>query len=65
MSDHQEQPSPSLPSTHNVSFPKALFGGAMAGLVTDISLYPLDTLKTRLQVRLAYSLTGSFTLVNL
>eukprot|EP00981_Chlorochromonas_danica_P000527 scaffold107_cov207-Ochromonas_danica.AAC.1 len=60
MSDHQEQSSPSLPSAHNVSFPKALFGGAMAGLVTDISLYPLDTLKTRLQSSEGFVKSGGF-----
>lgn len=31
------------------SMGRALFAGAVAGLAVDLSLYPIDTLKTRLQ----------------
>ncbi|RYY85679.1 hypothetical protein EON63_07030 [archaeon] len=35
----------------STSFLQALIAGAVAGFATDVSLYPLDTLKTRLQVQ--------------
>ncbi len=37
-------------SAHKISFISALLAGAAAGFSVDVSLYPLDTLKTRLQV---------------
>ncbi len=36
--------------TSKSSFVKCLISGGVAGMSVDITLYPLDTLKTRLQV---------------
>jgi hypothetical protein len=35
----------------HVSFMNSLISGGVAGLVCDVTLFPLDTIKTRLQVR--------------
>jgi hypothetical protein len=38
-------------SHHHVSFVNSLISGGVAGLTCDVLLFPLDTIKTRLQVR--------------
>lgn len=38
----------------------ALLAGALAGLAVDLSLYPLDTIKTRLQSSEGFSASGGF-----
>ena len=43
------------------SFLASLLAGGMAGTVTDISLYPLDTIKTRLQSSQGFLKAGGFT----
>ena len=40
---------------------RALISGAMAGLSVDVSLYPIDTLKTRLQSPQGFWKSGGFT----
>jgi solute carrier family 25 S-adenosylmethionine transporter 26 len=42
-------------------FTTALLAGALAGTTTDLSLFPLDTLKTRLQSPLGFLRSGGFT----
>ena len=44
-----------------VPFTTALFSGAMAGLSVDVSLFPLDTLKTRAQSPHGFRAAGGFT----
>lgn len=39
---------------------KWLLGGASAGIAVDLSLYPLDTLKTRLQSQQGFKAAGGF-----
>lgn len=39
----------------------ALLAGALAGLLVDISLFPLDTIKTRLQSSAGFRASGGFT----
>ncbi|MCJ1391820.1 S-adenosylmethionine transporter [Xylographa bjoerkii] len=41
-------------------FTRALIAGALAGTTVDLSLYPIDTLKTRLQSSAGFSSTGGF-----
>lgn len=45
-------PTESAPNSHP-TFLKCLVSGGIAGMSVDITLYPLDTLKTRLQVSLS------------
>ncbi|KAL9608345.1 MAG: hypothetical protein Q9167_006817 [Letrouitia subvulpina] len=55
--------SPSPPSHDSqVSSPfiRALLAGGIAGTAVDMSLYPIDTLKTRLQSAGGFSASGSF-----
>ncbi|KAL9033443.1 MAG: hypothetical protein Q9214_007514 [Letrouitia sp. 1 TL-2023] len=54
----QSQPSHAL----QVSSPstRALLAGGVAGTVVDMSLYPIDTLKTRLQAAAGFSASGGF-----
>ncbi len=40
---------------------KALISGALAGVLVDLILYPLDTIKTRLQAANGFFLAGGFT----
>ena len=47
--------SPPNPSSHT-----ALLAGAIAGTTVDLSLFPLDTLKTRLQAREGFISSGGF-----
>jgi solute carrier family 25 S-adenosylmethionine transporter 26 len=42
------------------SFSTALVAGAVAGIAVDISLYPLDTLKTRMQSSVGFRTAGGF-----
>ncbi|VDD87407.1 unnamed protein product [Enterobius vermicularis] len=42
------------------SMGRALFAGAVAGLAVDLSLYPIDTLKTRLQSAKGFVAAGGF-----
>lgn len=41
-------------------YTQALFAGAVAGTVVDLSLYPIDTLKTRLQSSAGFYGSGGF-----
>lgn len=41
-------------------FGKWLICGAMAGLAVDVSLYPLDTIKTRIQSQQGFKGSGGF-----
>ncbi|KAL8656257.1 MAG: hypothetical protein Q9226_002723 [Calogaya cf. arnoldii] len=41
-------------------FTSALFAGALAGTTVDLSLYPIDTLKTRLQSSAGFYPSGGF-----
>ncbi|TWU75648.1 S-adenosylmethionine transporter [Metarhizium rileyi] len=43
------------------SFQSALLAGALAGTTVDLSLFPLDTLKTRLQSSAGFFHSGGFT----
>lgn len=43
------------------AFTTALLAGALAGTTVDLSLYPLDTLKTRLQSSSGFLASGGFT----
>lgn len=38
----------------------AMFSGALAGLAVDVTLFPIDTLKTRLQSGIGFAQTGGF-----
>lgn len=51
---------PPTPSPQLVSSPwtRSLLAGALAGLTVDVSLYPLDTIKTRLQSNLSSHATS-------
>ncbi|KAL8993272.1 MAG: hypothetical protein Q9169_006471 [Polycauliona sp. 2 TL-2023] len=51
-----DDPSPSTSST----FTSALLAGALAGTTVDLSLYPIDTLKTRLQSSAGFYPSGGF-----
>ncbi|KAF3931394.1 Mitoferrin [Dactylella cylindrospora] len=53
----------SLPTHHAPSlspFTQALTAGALAGLTVDLTLFPLDTLKTRLQSSSGFLASGGF-----
>lgn len=47
-------------SSNEISFPKALIAGGFAGFAVDVSLFPLDTLKTRLQSPQGFIKAGGF-----
>ncbi|KAH6877276.1 mitochondrial carrier domain-containing protein [Thelonectria olida] len=47
-------------SSANPSFQSALLAGALAGTTVDLSLFPLDTLKTRLQSSAGFFPSGGF-----
>jgi solute carrier family 25 S-adenosylmethionine transporter 26 len=51
---------PSSVSTTPSPFTTALLSGALAGTTVDLSLYPLDTLKTRLQSASSFRAAGGF-----
>ncbi|KAJ0336838.1 hypothetical protein COL922a_007465 [Colletotrichum nupharicola] len=48
-------------SSANPPFTTALLAGALAGTTVDLSLFPLDTLKTRLQSSAGFFPSGGFT----
>ena len=48
-------------ATQNYAFTTSLLSGALAGTTVDLSLYPLDTLKTRLQSSSGFISSGGFT----
>jgi solute carrier family 25 S-adenosylmethionine transporter 26 len=48
-------------SSQNYAFTTSLLSGALAGTTVDLSLYPLDTLKTRLQSSSGFIASGGFT----
>lgn len=50
-----------MSTTHTPTFSTALLSGALAGTTVDLSLYPLDTLKTRLQSSSGFLASGGFT----
>lgn len=53
--------SSSAPARLTVSSPwtRSLLAGALAGLTVDVSLYPLDTIKTRLQSNLSHNVSAT------
>lgn len=52
--------SQSIPSPAFSPFTTALLSGALAGTSVDLSLYPLDTIKTRLQSATSFRAAGGF-----
>ncbi|KAL8853258.1 MAG: hypothetical protein Q9221_001869 [Calogaya cf. arnoldii] len=48
------------PSSGPTPFTSALLAGALAGTTVDLSLYPIDTLKTRLQSSTGFYPSGGF-----
>ncbi|KAL8913877.1 MAG: hypothetical protein Q9171_001370 [Xanthocarpia ochracea] len=48
------------PSSNPTPFTSALLAGAFAGTTVDLSLYPIDTLKTRLQSSAGFYPSGGF-----
>ncbi|KAI1300764.1 mitochondrial carrier domain-containing protein [Xylaria venustula] len=48
------------PPATNPAFTTALLAGGIAGTTVDLSLFPLDTLKTRLQSRAGFFPSGGF-----
>ncbi|KAL8777812.1 MAG: hypothetical protein Q9194_002343 [Teloschistes cf. exilis] len=53
-------PSSSFYSSNLSPFTRALLAGALAGTTVDLSLYPIDTLKTRLQSSTGFAASGGF-----
>lgn len=45
---------------HKPSFATSLVAGALAGTMVDVSLFPLDTIKTRLQAPNGFTAAGGF-----
>eukprot|EP01031_Cornospumella_fuschlensis_P020086 gene20086-24618_t len=60
MTSSEEPATVSETSASSTSFLQALVAGAAAGFATDVSLYPLDTLKTRLQSPQGFLKAGGF-----
>ncbi|POS87500.1 s-adenosylmethionine mitochondrial carrier protein-like protein [Erysiphe pulchra] len=52
---------PNEPTQTSSTFMTALLSGALAGTTVDLSLFPLDTLKTRLQSSSGFLASGGFT----
>ena len=50
-----------MAANHQPRFTAALLSGAVAGTTVDLSLFPLDTLKTRLQSSSGFLSSGGFT----
>ncbi|TQW00146.1 PET8 protein [Cordyceps javanica] len=59
MNDDQ-QPTTAAAGTAGTPFRTALLAGAVAGTTVDLSLFPLDTLKTRLQSSAGFFASGGF-----
>ncbi|KAI4109694.1 MAG: hypothetical protein L6R37_000381 [Teloschistes peruensis] len=53
-------PSSTFYSSNLSPFKRALLAGALAGTTVDLSLYPIDTLKTRLQSSTGFAASGGF-----
>ena len=53
-------PQPSRMTQNDVSFLTSLASGGLAGTAVDVSLFPLDTIKTRLQSRQGFLAAGGF-----
>ncbi|KAL8966009.1 MAG: hypothetical protein Q9183_003569 [Haloplaca sp. 2 TL-2023] len=51
---------PTSTSNTETPFARALLAGALAGTTVDLSLYPIDTLKTRLQSSAGLTASGGF-----
>ena len=51
---------PTSTSSTEAPFTRALLAGALAGTTVDLSLYPIDTLKTRLQSSAGLAASGGF-----
>jgi len=49
-----------MPESPSARFTNALFAGALAGTTVDLSLYPIDTIKTRLQSSEGFLASGGF-----
>ncbi|KAJ3166972.1 hypothetical protein HDU88_003061 [Geranomyces variabilis] len=49
-----------MSSDHGSSFAQALMAGAVAGTAVDTALFPLDTIKTRLQAKGGFWTNGGF-----
>ncbi|CAG8813675.1 9514_t:CDS:2, partial [Racocetra persica] len=47
-------------TSYNVNFAQALVAGGIAGTSVDVILYPLDTIKTRLQSKSGFYSSGGF-----
>ncbi|KAK7534640.1 mitochondrial carrier domain-containing protein [Phyllosticta citricarpa] len=54
------QSSPKSPSRVESPYVRSLLAGGVAGTTVDLSLFPLDTLKTRLQAREGFLAAGGF-----
>ncbi|KAF2145436.1 uncharacterized protein K452DRAFT_315683 [Aplosporella prunicola CBS 121167] len=54
------QSPPSAPARVESPYVRSLLAGALAGTTVDLSLFPLDTLKTRLQAREGFIASGGF-----
>ncbi|KAK8156366.1 mitochondrial carrier domain-containing protein [Phyllosticta citrichinensis] len=54
------QSSPKSPSRVESPYVRSLLAGGVAGTTVDLSLFPLDTLKTRLQAREGFIAAGGF-----
>ena len=49
-----------MPDSTPARFSNALLAGALAGTTVDLSLYPIDTIKTRLQSSTGFLASGAF-----
>lgn len=47
-------------SSYKANLKQALFAGGLAGTAVDTALFPLDTLKTRLQSQTGFIASGGF-----
>ncbi|GET02757.1 S-adenosylmethionine mitochondrial carrier protein-like [Rhizophagus clarus] len=45
---------------YNFNMKQALMAGGIAGTAVDVALFPLDTLKTRLQSKSGFRASGGF-----
>ncbi|KAK5939277.1 S-adenosylmethionine transporter [Knufia obscura] len=61
MSSRHDAPQPASAPLTTSPWTRSLLAGALAGLTVDVSLYPLDTIKTRLQSNLTSQVSSSST----